>query len=257
MKTLRKAAAALALILIAGPAAAQTTTSDISGLITDPQKAALSDVTVVATNTETGLTRETRSHGSGVYRLAGLPIGTYEVVAMLPGLRSYTARVQLNIGRDVTLDIPMQVAGRPEAVTVQGAAPLVSTRSSAVGAVVDLDRIKGLPLNGRQFANLAATVPGVGLGFHTDLTKLAQYSPQISGGNGRNINYVVDGGDNNDDIVGGLLQLIPLEAVQEFTVLTQRFDARYGRSDGAVMNVVTKSGTNQRRGSWFTLGRDE
>jgi outer membrane receptor protein involved in Fe transport len=126
-----------------------------------------------------------------------------------------------------------------------------------VGEVVDLTRIERLPQNGRQFANLAATVPGVGLGFHTDVTKSSQYSPQISGGNGRNINYVVDGGDNNDDIVGGLLQLFPLEAVQEFNVLTQRFDAAIGRSAGGVLNVVTKSGTNQLRGSWFTLGRDD
>src|SRR5439155_15285582 len=81
-------------------------------------------------------------------------------------------------------------------------------------------------------------------------------TPQISGGNGRNLNYLVDGGDNNDDTVGGLLQLFPLEAVQEFNVITQRFKAEYGRSDGAVLNVVTKSGTNDMRGSWFTLLRD-
>jgi outer membrane receptor protein involved in Fe transport len=126
-----------------------------------------------------------------------------------------------------------------------------------VGEVVSLARIEGLPLNGRQFANLAATVPGVGLGFHSDLTKSAQYAPQIGGGNGRNVNYVVDGGDNNDDTVGGLLQMFPLEAIQEFRVITQRFDAEYGRSNGAVLNVVTKSGTNSLRGSWFTLMRDE
>ena len=118
-------------------------------------------------------------------------------------------------------------------------------------------RIESLPLNGRQFANLAATVPGVGLGFHSDATKSAQYTPQISGGNGRNVNYLVDGGDNNDDTVGGLLQLFPLEAIQEFNVLTQRFKAEYGRSNGGVINVVTKSGTNNLRGSWFTLFRDD
>jgi hypothetical protein len=127
--------------------------------------------------------------------------------------------------------------------------------SSAVGQVVDIARIESLPLNGRQFANLAATVPGVGLGFHSDQTKSTQYAPQISGGNGRNVNYVVDGGDNNDDTVGGLLQQFPLEAIQEFNVLTQRFDAEHGRG-GAVLNVVTKSGTNRLRGSWFTLLRD-
>ena len=109
-------------------------------------------------------------------------------------------------------------------------------------------RIENLPLNGRQFANLAATIPGVGLGFHTDPTKSTQYSPQINGGNGRNVNYQIDGGDNNDDTVGGLLQLFPLEAIQEFNFLTQRYKAEYGRSNGGVMNIVTKSGTNDCRG---------
>ena len=123
--------------------------------------------------------------------------------------------------------------------------------------MVDLARIESLPLNGRQFANLAATVPGVGLGFNSDFTKSSQYTPQISGGNGRNINYLVDGGDNNDDTIGGLLQLFPLEAIQEFNVMTHRFNAEYGRSNGAVLNVVTKSGTNELRGSWFTLFRDD
>ena len=105
-------------------------------------------------------------------------------------------------------------------------------------------RIESLPLNGRQFANLAATIPGVGLGFHSDPTKSTQYSPQINGGNGRNVNYQIDGGDNNDDTVGGLLQLFPLEAIQEFNFVTQRYKAEYGRSNGGVMNIVTKSGTN-------------
>ena len=98
--------------------------------------------------------------------------------------------------------------------------PLVSTNSSSVGGVVDTSRIESLPLNGRQFANLAATIPGVGLGFHSDPTKSTQYSPQITGGNGRNLNYQIDGGDNNDDTVGGLLQLFPLEAIQEFNFVT-------------------------------------
>ena len=147
------------------------------------------------------------------------------------------------------------MAALAETIAVTAEAPLVPLTSSAVGEVVDIARIETLPLNGRQFANLTAMVPDVGLGFHSDLTKSTQYSPQISGGNGRNINYVVAGGDNNDDTVGGLLQLFPLEAVQEFNVLTHGFDAEYGRG-GAVLNVVTKSGTNQLRGSWFTLLRD-
>ena len=127
---------------------------------------------------------------------------------------------------------------------------------SSVGGVVDIGRIESLPLNGRQFANLAATIPGVGLGFHSDPTKSTQYSPQINGGNGRNLNYQIDGGDNNDDTVGGLLQLFPLEAIQEFNLVTSRAKAENGRSNGGVMNIVTKSGTNDLHGSFFEMFRD-
>src|SRR6185436_11886619 len=126
----------------------------------------------------------------------------------------------------------------------------------SIGGVVNPIRIESLPLNGRQFANLAATIPGVGLGFHTDATKSTQFSPQINGGNGRNVNYLIDGGDNNDDTVGGLLQLFPLEAIQEFNFQTSNYKAEYGRSNGGVMNVVTKSGTNAYQGSFFELFRD-
>ena len=257
MKTLRNAAIVLAWIALAIPLGAQTTTADISGVVTDALDAAVRGVVVRARNASTGFERRTESSETGAYRLAGLPAGTYEVIAEGQGFRPSSApAVTLSVGRDVALDITMQLAGRAEDVTVSATAPLVSPRSSAVGEVVDLARIEGLPLNGRQFANLAGTVPGVGVGFHTDSTKSTQYSPQISGGNGRNINYLVDGGDNTDDTVGGLLQMFPLEAIQEFTVLSHRFDAEYGRSGGGVINVVTKSGANQLRGSWFTLLRD-
>src|SRR5688572_33276153 len=258
MKTLRNAAIAVALLALAGPIGAQTTTADISGVVTDPLNAAVGGVVVRARNADTGFERKAESNQTGAYRLVGLPAGTYEVIADGQGFRTFRAPVvTLSVGRDVVLDIPMQLAGRAEDVTVSATVPLVSPRSSAVGEVVDLVRIEGLPLNGRQFANLAGTVPGVGVGFHSDSTRSTQYTPQISGGNGRNINYVVDGGDNTDDTVGGLLQMFPLEAIQEFTVLSHRFDSEYGRSSGGVLNVVTKSGANQRRGSWFALLRDD
>jgi hypothetical protein len=154
------------------------------------------------------------------------------------------------------VDISLKVASVQENVTVTGESPLIEATSSSVGGVVDVRRIENLPLNGRQFANLAATIPGVGLGFHSDPTKSTQYSPQINGGNGRNVNYQIDGGDNNDDTVGGLLQQFPLEAIQEFNFITSRSKAEYGRSNGGVMNIVTKSGTNDLHGSWFTLFRD-
>ncbi len=136
------------------------------------------------------------------------------------------------------------------------ASPMIESTVSSVGGVVDISRIESLPLNGRQFANLAATIPGVGLGMHADPTKSTQFSPQINGGNGRNLNYQIDGGDNNDDTVGGLLQLFPLEAIQEFNLVTSRAKAENGRSNGGVMNIVTKSGTNDLHGSFFEMFRD-
>ena len=130
-------------------------------------------------------------------------------------------------------------------------------RKSSREEIVDLERIRR-PSAERAAAGRSSPAhsPGVGLGSHSDPSKSAQHTAQINGGNGRNINTLVDGGDNNDDTVGGLLQLFPLEAIEEFNLLSQRFDAEYGRGS-AVMNIVTKSGTNALRGSGFTLMRDD
>src|SRR4029079_4948085 len=106
----------------------------------------------------------------------------------------------------------------------------------------DVKRIENLPLNGRQFANLAATVPGVGLSFHSDPTKSTQYAPRVHVAAARNINYQIDGGDNNDDTVGGQLQAFPLEAIEQFNFQTQRFQAEYGRR-----NTRGLSGVNHTR----------
>lgn len=258
METLTRNVLVLALILTSAPVFAQQTTGGIIGRVVDAQGAALAGATVIATHTETGFVRSVTSDAEGMYRLNALPVGLYDVVSEVQGFTRVEQKgVIVNVGQVITLDLALRLAPIAETVTVTAQTPLFSTTSSSVGQVVDIGRIESLPLNGRQFANLAATVPGVGLGFHADLTKSTQFAPQISGGGGRNVNFIVDGGDNNDDTVGGLLQLFPLEAIQEFNVLTQRYDAEYGRSGAAVLNVVTKSGTNQMRGSWFTLVRND
>ena len=258
MTTVTRIALVLALTLASWPAFAQQTTGTIAGRVVDDQDAGIAGVVVRAESGDTGFVREATSDARGVYRLQAMPVGAYTVAAERTGLTRFErAGIRVNISQTTDLDIILRVPVLAETVTVTAEAPLISTSSSSIGQVVDLERIESLPLNGRQFANLAATVPGVGLGFHADVTKSTQYSPQIGGGGGRNVNYVVDGGDNNDDTVGGLLQLFPLEAIQEFNVITQRFDAEYGRNGAAVLNVVTKSGTNVLRGSWFTLVRDD
>jgi hypothetical protein len=249
---------ALAALGVASTVQAQQTTGNITGRILDDQGAAVPGVTVTAVSTDTGFVRTGVTDGEGIYRLTALPVGAYDLTAELQGFSKVENKaIVVNVGATVTLDMALKVAGLAEAVEVRGETPLIESTSSSVGGVVDVERLESLPLNGRQFANAAISVPGVGLGFHSDPTKTTQYSPQIAGGNGRNVNYQIDGGDNNDDTVGGLLQLFPLEAIQEFNFVTQRYKAEYGRSNGGVMNIVTKSGTNQLRGSWFTNFRDK
>jgi len=250
----------LALLLVcatANFAAAQQTTGNIQGRVTDAQGAAVPGVTVTGRNSATGFIRTEVSDAEGAYRLNALPVGTYDITAELQGFTKFERKeVIVNVGQSANIDVTLNVAGVQEAVTVTGESPMIETSASSVGGVVDVARLENLPLNGRQFANAAISIPGVGLGYHSDPTKSTQYSPQIAGGNGRNVNYQIDGGDNNDDTVGGLLQLFPLEAIQEFNFITSRYKAEYGRSNGGVMNIITKSGTNDFKGSWFTLFRD-
>ena len=250
---------ALMMVCVAGSyAAAQQTTGNIQGRITDAQGSAIPGVSVTGRNPATGFVRTEVSDAEGNYRLTGLPVGIYDITAELQGFSKFERKeVIVNVGQTVSIDVNLNVAGVQEAVTVTGESPLIETTASSVGGVVDVARLESLPLNGRQFANAAITIPGVGLGFHSDPTKSTQFSPQIAGGNGRNVNYQIDGGDNNDDTVGGLLQLFPLEAIQEFNFVTSRYKAEYGRSNGGVMNIITKSGTNDLKGSWFTMFRDD
>jgi hypothetical protein len=250
--------AALVLLLSCASAFAQQTTGSITGRVLDQQGAAVPGVTITAKSGQTGFTRSETSDAEGLYRLNALPVGTYDVTAELQGFSTIANKgVDVNVAQTITLDFALKVASMAETVNVTGAVPLIETTSSSVGGLVDPKRIENLPLNGRQFANLAATVPGVGLSFHSDPTKSTQYAPLVNGGAGRNINYQIDGGDNNDDTVGGLLQQFPLEAVQEFNFQTQRFKAEYGRSNGGVLSVVTKSGTNLWSGSGFEFFRDK
>jgi outer membrane receptor protein involved in Fe transport len=244
-------------IFTAAGAVAQQTSGNVTGRVFDQQQAAVPGATVTAANAATGFSRTTTTDAEGIYRLTALPVGHYEVKVEITGFQPRARQIDVTVGSNLDVNFDLAMQGLTEGVQVTAETPLIETSSSSVGGLVDTRRIESMPLNGRQFANLAATIPGVGLGFHSDPTKSTQYSPQISGGNGRNVNYQIDGGDNNDDTVGGLLQLFPLEAIDQFNVITSRYKAEYGRSNGGVMNIVTKSGTNDLHGSWFTFLRDK
>ncbi|HEU0106328.1 MAG TPA: carboxypeptidase-like regulatory domain-containing protein, partial [Vicinamibacteria bacterium] len=251
----------VALLVVAfatAPGFAQGTNGTLTGKVTDEQGLSLPGVSVTATNQETGFQRSAQTDASGVYTINGLPFGRYEVKSNLTGFSPQAAKgVSVNVSATTSVEFKMTVAQKTEEVTVIAEAPLVDVKDSGVGELVTGTQIENLPLNGRQFANLAALVPGVSLGFHTDPTKSTQFAPQVAGGGGRNINYLIDGGDNNDDTVGGLVQSFPLDSIGEFNFETQRFRADTGRANGGTIKVVTKGGTNDLRGSAFELFRDK
>ncbi len=150
----------------------------------------------------------------------------------------------------------MTLASIEEQIVVVDEAPLVAS-SPTIGTVISKQELENLPLNGRQFANLATLAPGTGLGVNPDPTKPNQLVVALNGGIGRNVNYTVDGGDNMDDTIGGALQNFNLEAVAEFNIQTQQYKAEFGRSSGGVLSVVTKTGTNEHSGSIFGYFRDK
>ena len=250
--------ALLVVVFAAAPGFAQGTNGTLTGKVTDEQGLALPGVSVTAANQDTGFLRSAQTDTAGGYTINGLPFGRYEVKSNLTGFSPQSAKgVSVNVASTTNVEFKMTVAAQTEEVTVVAEAPLVDVKDSGVGELITSTQIENLPLNGRQFANLAALVPGVSLGFHTDPTKSTQFAPQVAGGGGRNINYLIDGGDNNDDTVGGLVQNFPLDSIGEFNFETQRFRADTGRANGGTIKVVTKGGTNDLRGSVFELFRDK
>jgi hypothetical protein len=241
------------------PAAqAQTAGGNLIGRVLDKNGGgALPGATVTATQKETGLTRNTVTESDGTFRLPSLPVGTYTVTVELNGYATATAEnVTINVATQRELNVDLNQATVAETINVVAEAPLVQT-TPAVGAVIDQKQIENLPLNGRQFANLAVLAPGTSLNYNSDPTKPGQLTVALNGGIGRNVNFLVDGGDNTDDTIGGALQNFSLESVQEFNIQTQQYKAEYGRSTGGVLTVVTKTGTNQLSGSAYGFFRKD
>ncbi len=234
---------------------AQTNAGSLSGRVSDNTGAALPGVTVTATNSSTGFNRTVITETDGTYRFQSLPVGTYEVLADLSGFGSVATRnVEVNVSTDRTLNVTLKQASVKEQITVTAASPLIET-TPAIGTVVSQREIANLPLNGRQFANLGSLAPGTTLSVNSDPTKPGQLTIALNGGSGRNVNFLVDGGDNTDDTIGGALQNFNIDAVQEFNIQTQQYKAEYGRTTGGVLTVVTKTGTNDLEGSAYEFYR--
>ena len=248
----------MAMLLLATPALAQQGTTEVRGRVVDSQGAILPGVNVTVRNQDTGMFRETTSTADGTYFVSGIVPGTYEIVAELQGFKKYSRRdVRLEIGKTATLDIDMAVGGLEETVTVSAESPIVDVTSKEVGGSVSSRELVELPSVNRNFVGFVGLLPGVIPSISTE--SFGSDSVTVNGQDARNNNYMLDGANNNDDVIGqraGTQARTPIEAVQEFQVLTNQFDAEFGRTNGAIINAVTKQGTNAFRGTAFAFFQD-
>jgi outer membrane receptor protein involved in Fe transport len=251
----------LSLVLFRGSiAAAQSATGAIEGVIVDPSGAALPGVTVTLTQTATGAERRAITDESGLFRAPILPVGVYTLAAELSGFSPRRQEaITLTVGQTLTLRIEMALSNVAETVNVSGQTPIVETSRSSASSTVNEIAVQNLPVNGRNFIDFALLTPGVTRDVRTGDISFA-------GQRGTLNSLVVDGADNNNTFFGQTAgrtgsgrapYQFSQDAVKEFQVNSNSFSAEYGRAGGAVINVVTKSGTNEMHGSVFEFFRDK
>jgi hypothetical protein len=236
-----------------------TATATLQGTVTDTTGAVIPSVEVKITNKSTGDTRTTVTNGTGLYQFNLLPAGMYDLRASVPGFTTGGFDdVELTVSRTTTTDVKLSPSGVTTEVTVQtSSSALLDVQKSDVSRDVSLAEVENLPINSRDFVSLAVLAPGARPVASYDPTKARYGVFATNGSSGRNVNMTVNGIDNKDNSVGGPVMQLPLEAIEEFNISTQRFSAANGRSEGAAVNVITKSGSNDLHGSLFFQDRDQ
>ena len=247
------------------PLAAQVTTADIVGSVTDPSGAIVPDATVTAKNEGTGLTRNTRSGSTGDYIFTLLPLGNYTVTIEATGFKtSISKNVLLSAGDRIRVDASLAVGQANETIEVESSAPALQTDSSSVGSLISSRAVQDLPLNGRNIVQLVELAPGINpsasnsmsSGNRPDDRRLASnYS--ANGQSDEINNNLIDGMDNNERFIGTIGVRPSIDAIQEVKVLTNLYTAEIGRSVGGVVDLITKSGTNNFHGSAFEFFRND
>jgi len=251
----------LAALLIAVPAAwSQGNQGSIEGSVVDSSGAGVPDATLTATNTATGISFKTTTGADGLFAFPVLPVGTYSVDVEHPGFTKLTRKdIRVTVGARLNLALTLAVAGQTQSVTVTGETPLIETTRSQVSTTVNDTAIENLPTNGRNFINFALLTPGVTLDVRGGDISFA-------GQRGTLNSLIVDGSDNNNTFFGQSLgrtgsgrapYQFSEDAVQEFQVNSNAYSAELGHAGGAVINVVTKSGTNNFHGTAFEFFRDK
>jgi hypothetical protein len=261
---------ALGSLLLVPPAtaSAQVTTADLVGTIKDSSGAVVPGVTVALTNEATGVSRSATTSGAGTYIFTSLQPGRYRLTAELPGFRKVERTgVELQVNQRAQIDLDLELGLVSESLLIEGKAPLLETQSSALGSVIEEKQVQELPLNGRNFvqlATLSAGVSGAGSGMRGTImsgTRPDDLRPGtelfVNGNRESSNNYLYDGVDNNTRLTLVIVVRPNVEAIKEFKVQTNLFSAEQGRNPGAQVNVVTKSGGNKTHGAIYEFVRND
>ncbi len=262
-----RGAIAVALFLLPCLLVAQSYRGSIRGKVADPSGGLVAGAKVATKNVATDQSRDTTTGPDGVYILPELPAGEYELTVTAQGFTPTVVHVVVNVGSDTTADVLLTIGERPQVVVVTADVPIVDTTRDVLSEVVDQRLVEELPLNGRDFGKLVALSPGTTVdpsGVAGSQAGVGQFN--INGNRDRSNNYTLDGTDDNDPffnnsalnqsgIGGAPASLLPMDAIQEFNLESQ-FGAEYGRNSGSVVNIITKSGTNQFHGSGFGFLRN-
>jgi len=250
--------AVFALFALSLPVYAQAPTGTITGSVTDESGAAIANVSVTVTDKGTGAARTAITSASGLYSTPALPVGDYEVRAVLEGFRTVVREATVQAGGTFTVNLPMSLGTTREVVEVEAASTQINYETNAVQGVIDQDAVKDLPLNGRSFMQLAVLEPGVTIASGSTAQFNALFTVSVLGG-GNRTSYTVDGGNISDsiDTGGGTASLnLPQDVVEEFQLSSVNFDISTDISSGGAINIVTRSGTNQFHGSGYMYYRD-
>ncbi len=240
------------------PLMAQVPTAVMTGIVKDSTGAVVPGVKVIATNTGTNLTRQATTDDSGTYRIAALNPGPYRLDAEATGFKKSTVNgIILEVGQQARVDVDLQVGEVSQTLEVTGRAALVNTESNLIGGVINQSRVVSLPLNGRNFMELTTLTAGMGEG--TGAAAIVnKRAPTAAGMPHQDNNYQLDGADNKEAFFNSWNLGPSVDAIQEFSIQVGQYSAEFGSGGGAVINVVTKSGTNQLHGTvWEFLRNDK
>ena len=262
----RKSLRLLAIVLFLGGFAAsqglaQRVTATLVGTVTDAQGAAIPGVQVLARNADTGIARTTVTNGQGEYRLEFLPVGKYTIAYTAKSFKKYVQdNVVLTVGQVQTVNATLSVGGSNETVTVTAAPPLVNTTNAEIGRTVESEELVSLPLVNRDPYQLLSLTPGVQHVNQTFSFGFPEMHAFINGGSDNgvgDVSYYLDGGINLNTLRNTGNQVPNPDAIQEFRVETNNYEAEYGRFGSGVINVITRSGTNSLHGSAFEFYRND